>query len=180
MVAIPGPPLDKPLSLHQPNIDSDKTVMKAVMNMIMILKAVVIFCFALPFRASDDPEKTNTTYAEDSQPTQGQNVFLCFFLFISSNILVNPDRPYFSFCHSFTIQKSPFVWTNQMLSLHPAVRMESRDDSSPPGRPAAASPSMNRHITNRRLRTKGAGSSLLSHASDSNHDLVLFSLEVGN
>lgn len=26
----------------------------------------------LPFRASDDLEKTNTTYAEDSQPTQGR------------------------------------------------------------------------------------------------------------
>lgn len=28
--------------------------------------------FLLPFRASDDLEKTNTTYAEDSQPTQGK------------------------------------------------------------------------------------------------------------
>lgn len=27
----------------------------------------------LPFRASDDLEKTNTTYAEDSQPTQGRS-----------------------------------------------------------------------------------------------------------
>lgn len=27
-----------------------------------------------PFRASDDLEKTNTTYAEDSQPTQGTSV----------------------------------------------------------------------------------------------------------
>lgn len=26
-----------------------------------------------PFRASDDLEKTNTTYAEDSQPTQGKS-----------------------------------------------------------------------------------------------------------
>lgn len=29
-----------------------------------------------PLRASDDLEKTNTTYAEDSQPTQGQTLVL--------------------------------------------------------------------------------------------------------
>lgn len=28
---------------------------------------------ASPNRASDDPEKTNTTYLEDSQPAQGEH-----------------------------------------------------------------------------------------------------------
>lgn len=35
-----------------------------------VFKLMVETCFS--FRASDDLEKTNTTYAEDSQPTQGR------------------------------------------------------------------------------------------------------------
>lgn len=37
----------------------------------IIVKLTVASC--PPFRASDDLEKTNTTYAEDSQPTQGRS-----------------------------------------------------------------------------------------------------------
>lgn len=118
-----------------------------------------------PLRASDDLEKTNTTYAEDSQPTQGEN---CVFIeSVYPTILVRGRHQLHYFTPSacpwlFVTQRSPFIWMNQTLSQRQAVTMESQNASSPPGPPAAESPSMNLHFTNRRrrLRTKHAGNDL--------------------
>lgn len=111
--------------------------------------------FLLPFRASDDLEKTNTTYAEDSQPTQGKSCSL--------SSVFTPLSPSPGLSWSSLTQRSPFIWMNQMLSRLQAVTMESQNDLFPLVRLAAESPSMSRHFTNRRrrLRTKHAGSDIL-------------------
>lgn len=113
-----------------------------------------------PFRASDDLEKTNTTYAEDSQPTQGR-----------SGVKVRLKHFFWraGFASSVSLsQKSPFTWTNQTPSQPPAVTMESPSGSSPRVILAEESLSMNLPFMRRRRRlkaTKCAGSDpLLSRA----------------
>lgn len=113
--------------------------------------------FFSPCRASDDLEKTNTTYAEDSQPTQGQSCggFKVYINMWLRCTVVTPDVPPLCLIN----QRSQFIWTNQMLSQLQAVMTESRSASSPPVRLVAESPSMNLHFMNRTgpLRTNLAG-----------------------
>ncbi|TKS79958.1 Voltage-dependent calcium channel beta subunit-associated regulatory protein [Collichthys lucidus] len=88
---------------------------------LVLLSLLLLFCHRCCMggrrysRASDDLEKTNTTYAEDSQPTQGQD--LCVFksssvhVFsstVSNNAIISLPR----FALVLT-QRSPFIWMNQ-------------------------------------------------------------------
>ena len=136
-----------------------------------IHKQTLSLSLSLPLRrASEDPEKTNTTYVEDSQPTQGKeqtnkkNKIVVCSSFSSQNPLVHHGCSghihIMSLLSNVSVtQRSPSVWTSRMPSRCRAVRRERRSASSPPGPLAAGCPSTSLRSTSkrRRRRTRAGG-----------------------